>query len=720
MKFRTAIPIWKMDFQAGGCKNFGGIVQKVEFLIAPSVRITDIFARPDLDSGRIRLTVTVRNDSGAPVHLAGRVAAGAQSDGAVLAATTFTEEVAAAEASYDVSLHIPHHRPWTLDDPYLYHVSVTVDTTSTTGEVYHHEQAVRCGFRDFRVVNGAFRLNGKRLWLRSTHTLNHYPNGYYEPADRDLIRRDLINAKAIGLNMVRFIAGMALAEQLDFCDEIGLLVYEENLAAWLLKDSPHMAERFDLSLREMILRDRNHPSLVVWGLLNETHDGPVFRHAVESLALLRELDATRTVLLGSGRWDGDLAIGSVSNPDSFEWENVWGRDGSGSLNEIERSTMHAEPAYFQGAGDAHVYPYMPQSEETNTFLRTLGHDTKPVFLSEYGTGSLLDVVHIMGRFQQASDAPAPDEVVVYQIMRDLLEADWVRYGMDQVYPFPRDLFRESQRLHSRQRVMGLNLIRSNPHIIGYNHTGMLDHVYTGEGLWTLWREWKPGIVDALEDGLAPLRWCMFVNPLHAYAGRQVSLEVVLANQDVLQPGVYPAHFRIFGPAGQVWEHHATVHLPEPSTGEDAPLAVPVFKAQVAIEGPMGTYVLAAHMEQGGSPAGDRVEFFISDPAALPPVQGEVTVWGIGENTTAWLTARGLQCQPFAEQTDQREIILVGDVSPLAPTEEQWCALAARMARGSIVLFLSPRAFKRGDDMVGWLPLCYQGPLLGVPQLALSS
>ena len=44
------------------------------------------------------------------------------------------------------------------------------------GTAYHHEQAVRCGFRDFRVVDGYFRLNGKRLFLRSTHTGNHFPS----------------------------------------------------------------------------------------------------------------------------------------------------------------------------------------------------------------------------------------------------------------------------------------------------------------------------------------------------------------------------------------------------------------------------------------------------------------------------------------------------------------------------------------------------------------
>ena len=85
---------------------------------------------------------------------------------------------------------------------------------------------MRFGFRELRVVNGWFRLNGKRIFLRSTHTGNHFPIGQQVAVDHDLLRRDLVLAKASGFNAVRFIAGVAWPEQLDFCDEIGLMVYE--------------------------------------------------------------------------------------------------------------------------------------------------------------------------------------------------------------------------------------------------------------------------------------------------------------------------------------------------------------------------------------------------------------------------------------------------------------------------------------------------------------
>jgi len=116
-------------------------------------------------------------------------------------------------------------------------------------------------------------------------------------------RQDLVNLKAMGFNGIRFISTMGLRYLIDICDEIGLMVYEESHASWMVEDSPKLAERQDSSVSGMILRDRNHPSVVMWGLLNETGDGGVFRHAVAQLPLVRRLDDSRVVLLGSGRFD---------------------------------------------------------------------------------------------------------------------------------------------------------------------------------------------------------------------------------------------------------------------------------------------------------------------------------------------------------------------------------------------------------------------------------
>ena len=127
-----------------------------------------------------------------------------------------------------------------------------------------------------------------------------------------------------------------------------------------------MKERFESCIREMILRDRNHPSVAIWGMLNETKEGPVFREAVSALPLVRSLDETRLVLLSSGRWDGQLYVGSVSNPGSSEWESTWGEEAPGA------PVVAMQYPSGVGVGDFHLYPTVPQTPEINHLMRTLG------------------------------------------------------------------------------------------------------------------------------------------------------------------------------------------------------------------------------------------------------------------------------------------------------------------------------------------------------------
>jgi hypothetical protein len=151
----------------------------------------------------------------------------------------------------------------------------------------------------------------------------------------------------------------------------------------------------------------------------------------------------------------------------------------------------------------------------------------------------------------------PDYVMLAD-MAARLEADLQRWEMGDLYPFPEELLVDSQVRMARHRVQGFDLVRSNPSLCGFNLTGMLDHALTGEGLWTLWRTWKPGALDALQNGWASLRWCLFVEPSHAYAGRPFRIEAVLANEDVLGPGRYPVTFRLFGPNGVAWERREEI------------------------------------------------------------------------------------------------------------------------------------------------------------------
>jgi hypothetical protein len=676
----------------------GGIIRPVELLQVPIVHIEDIFAQPNAANGKIDVLVTVVNTAGH--QLKGRLvtSAGPAKTGEVADLVEAETTLPTGESTHRLTLTIKQHRLWSLDDPQLYQVRVGLETCGKDKTPIRHEKTVRCGFRDLRVIDGFFYLNGKRIFLRSMHTGAWFPPGGPVPdATPDFPRRDLILAKASGFNMVRYIAGVALQEQLDCADEIGLMIYEESLASWGLADSPHMARRYDQSLREMILRDRNHPSITIWGLLNETNDGPVFRHVKDSLGFLRSLDKTRLVLLSSGRWDRQWSIGSVSNPGSREWEHQWGGERPGAP-EAGMINMDLLLGYIPQTGDAHAYTRVPQTDEINHMLRTLGHDTKPVFLSEYGIGSLGNPIRELRHYEQAGLQPNVTWAALYPDIVEKFLAEWKRFGMEDVYPFPEDVLRESQRLHSGHRLMGFDLIRSNPNLCGFNLTSMLDSSIGAEGTWSFWRELKPGVVDALSDGWAPLRWCLFVNPRHGYVGRRLKLEAVLANEDVLPPGEYPVALCIFGPTGVVWKHKITLRIPKPPHGEKPALAVPVFTKEVRLDGPPGEYTFAANMERGGAPAGGRLKFFLSEPATSSPAVHNRTLvlWGVEKRIEKWLTSRGFRCRPFTKGTPKiRELILVGNQGTINADPNGWRELARRMACGSVVVFLSPHALDRG-------------------------
>lgn len=691
-----------VKYMNGSLYDYGGIIESVELVLTPEVRIADLYVCPDWKTGTVRIQATARNTSRnarlARMHFAVAPAALGQT----LASEAIELDLRPGNTMVNHTLAIRNHHLWNLDEPYLYRLSVSVEAADMEGS---HEVSTRMGFRDFRVVNGYFRLNDRRVFVRSTHTGNHTPFSQILPPAGypDMLRRDLLYAKASGFNTIRFISGVAHPYQLDFCDEVGLLVYQEPLGAWLLKDSPQMKKRYEISLREMILRDRNHPSVIMWGLLNETGDGPAFREAESALPLVRSLDETRLVLLNSGRFDGYLGIGSVSNPGSSEWEYVWGKEapGGGHVSMVFPSGP--------GSGDFHLYPTVPQTPETNRMMRKLGQDSKPVFLSEYGIGSMMDVIHEARMYEQAGVRADAEDYVLMRSMADRMIADWSRFGMDAVYAFPERLLRVSQSRMSRNRLLGFNLIRSNPKICGFNLTGMLDHGMTGEGVWRFWRDWKPGAFDAMQDGWAPVRWCLFVEPTHTYVGRSLKLEAVLANEDVVRPGEYPAQFRVWGPNGIAWEQQAMVRIPSVAAGEDGLLAVPVLKEEVVLRGPEGAYEFTPYIRQGIAPPETSWQFHLSDPASLPWVRQQVMTWGVPSKIESWLSSHGATVVAFKGTAPSvRQIILVGDLSKAQSPASDWKELAARMATGSTVVFLSPMAFKRGNQATAWLPLIQKG------------
>jgi len=674
-----------LPYTAGSAWNQGGIMDSVELLVTPSVRIEDLFVRPDWKTGRIRIQVELVHAGREAVEAELELTVAPADSGETLTAARFQKKLSPGLNQLETVLQLVQWRLWELNAPYLYRVSARLRRPGTPG---WDEHSVRCGFRDFRFGNGYFRLNGRRIFLRCSHTGNCCPVGLELPYDPDWLRRDLINAKAMRFNAIRFIAGVPKRYQLDMCDEIGLMVYEESYAAWCLEDSPHMARRYDESVLGMVRRDRNHPSVVIWGLLNETHDGPVFRHAVSILPKLRQLDDSRLVLLSSGRWDNQTAtIGTLSNPGSQEWEKL--------------------------LGDKHPYQRAPHTADIIRTLRTIDGDGVPLFLSEYGIGSAVDLMRVVRHYEQLGKIEVED-ARLYRSWRDQFLEDWRRWRLDECFDRPEDFFEQSIARMAGQRLLGIHAIRSNPHVVGYSITGTVDQGMTGEGLWTTFRELKPGTTDAVFDGWAPLCWCLFVEPVTAYPNRPIRLEAVLVNEDVLKPGEYPVRLEVVGPGQhRVFRRDLTVKIPPSEPGKEPPLTMPVFSEEVKIDGPPGMYRFLATFLQGAAPAGESVVFYLADTDLGAPLEKAVTLWGEDGPVTEWLQRRGIKVEKFSEKAPgHRELILVSEKAPAGAAA--FAELARRIAAGSTAIFLSPAVFAKEKEPTGWLPLAQKGNLVALP------
>ena len=337
-----------------------------------------------------------------------------------------------------------------------------------------------------------------------------------------------------------------------------------------------------------------------------------------------------------------------------------------------------------GAGDVHCYPTSPHDEHTYDYLMKVGTGMRPVIISEYGIGTNFNVIHEARMFEQYGADP---DLCDYKWVREQsegLKRDFSKFGFDRVYPFPETMLIESQRLGARQRTLGFNLIRANPQIAGFSMTGLLDHGMFGEGLWSYWRRWKPEMFDAISDGFSPLRFCLMTWQTNAYSGREFRVKTSLATEDALRPGRYSASFRIVRDCVTVWPKDSEIVIPE-----SMPLAVPVFDERITLDVPTGKYTLLANLNNGGSPTGEKLDFYITDTSYLNAQGTSVRVWGVNEKAAAFMTSCGVNVLPFSGETDLP--VIVGNPEDHGD-DAKWNSLRTAAENGHKTVFMQSRLF----------------------------
>ena len=183
-------------------------------------------------------------------------------DGKVVARST-------GQSSY-LSPLTSHLKKWSCEDPYIYKVR----TQLIAGGKVVDEVETTTGFRDFRFdAKTGFWLNGQNFKLNGV--CEHHDFGCLGAAlHDDALHRKLLKLKAMGVNAIRSSHNPPAPELLNMCDTMGLIVMDESFDMWRRRKTQNDYARFfdewhERDLTDLVVRDRNHPSVLMWSIGNE-------------------------------------------------------------------------------------------------------------------------------------------------------------------------------------------------------------------------------------------------------------------------------------------------------------------------------------------------------------------------------------------------------------------------------------------------------------------
>ena len=162
-------------------------------------------------------------------------------------------------------INIPDMRLWSLEDPYLYEVEIKLDDDIVKSYF---------GMRKISTINlpgtqyPYVALNNQPIYLQLALDQSYHPEGFYTfPSDK-FMKEEILRTKSIGLNGIRIHIKAEVPRKLFWADKLGLLVVEDLPNSWGDPDK-FMRNESEYTLKEMIKRDYNHPSIFSWVLFNE-------------------------------------------------------------------------------------------------------------------------------------------------------------------------------------------------------------------------------------------------------------------------------------------------------------------------------------------------------------------------------------------------------------------------------------------------------------------
>ncbi|MFC3362376.1 glycoside hydrolase family 2 TIM barrel-domain containing protein [Pedobacter fastidiosus] len=309
--------------------RLSGIHREVMLLAEPKLRIADFFVQTKLDKDYKDATISIRprieNLTGKEVKGYKVIASLFNQSGKDILEKPLERTVESIINEIWPRLDnvkfglletkIKNPLKWSDEVPNLY--TLTISLEDSLGKILE-VKTCKVGFRsiEFSKTNGKLLINGKETYLYGINRPDHHPSKG-KALSREDILQDVLTIKRFNFNCIRTSHYPMDPYLYDLCDEFGILVIDEanlethGLGGKLSNDPTWTSAYLERSSR-MVMRDKNHPSIIIWSLGNESGRGP--NHAAMS-AWIHDFDITRPVhyepAMGNPRLDGYM---DPSNP----------------------------------------------------------------------------------------------------------------------------------------------------------------------------------------------------------------------------------------------------------------------------------------------------------------------------------------------------------------------------------------------------------------------
>ena len=343
----------------------GGIYRPARLLVTPKTFIESVAidALPDASMKRaeLKIAVDVRGEA-KPWSLAFRVMDDATGD----VVLRMKSEGATAAAALE------NPKLWHFDHPRLYRLETDLlqngVVTQTVRETF--------GVRRFEVKNAGFYLNGERVWLMGVERMAGSNPDYGMAEPGAWIRHDHDDMKYLNCVFTR-VHWQQDRRVLDYCDRHGMMIQTE-VPAWSpdtfkgMTDQPSAAIMNNglEQLREMIRRDRNHPSIMSWGLCNEIQgqNPPAAEFARRMLKEAKTLDPNRLCSYASNSLQTTPEQDVSAEMDFIEWNEYYESWSAGTPDSVRenlrmiRAAFPGKPIVISEYGYCACTPQRPEDD----------------------------------------------------------------------------------------------------------------------------------------------------------------------------------------------------------------------------------------------------------------------------------------------------------------------------------------------------------------------